>query len=602
MGKYDSKKPRTRRKADELEKSYRGLYSAPKNKRKKKEESAARRTTIIIACVSIIVLFIIGLVACVSLFKDKGNVIVEGVYVAGVNVSGMTKDEAIEAVSEVAKDTYGHKEMAVTVSDHSISIPKEAVQSLDVEAAINAAVEYGNTGTNKEQQAQRNEAKLNRYVLDLTPYMKPDEILIREKVAELGELCNSNSSMRNHEYRIEGEMPSDSDIQAGNHLQKLIITVGTPGIGLDTEELYKQIINAYNQNQFTVVAHYSHITPKALDFEAILSKYYVPPVNASLNSSDNTPIPSKFGYGFHVEDAQSMLASADPGSTVVIPFVQLQPEITTESLSDHFYKDVLVTYTTTENNSSEDRNTNLKLACEAIDGYILYPGETFSYNEVLGERTSSRGYKPGPSYAGGKEVTTIGGGICQVSSTLYYCTVIANLEIIERDSHGFKPAYSTPGTDAMVSWNTSDFRFRNTTNYPIQITAVAENGTVTVAIKGTIGDSDLKDNTVKFETEIISEDPCVTRYEAPPEGNPEGYKNGEYMVTPHKGYEVETYRCVYSKDGKLISKKKIAESSYNRQDGVICEIPDAPETPDSDTENQGIGGSGGITISPSGSI
>ena len=600
MGKYDSKKPRTRKKVDELEKTYRGLYSAPKRKRNTKQESAARRKTIIIVFSCVLALSLIILVACLFLFNDRGTVIVEGVSVAGVDVGGMTKEKAIEAVNAAVKNTYTKKEMSVTVVDTTVTIPREAVSALDVEAAVETALKYGNTGTKKQQQAERNEAKLNGYIVDLTPYIKPDSALITEKVAELGAVFNRK--IHNHTYEVRGDRPTDADIQAGINLQTLVVTLSTPEFGLNTDALYAQIIDAYNANQFTVTGHCSLIEPEPLDLQAILDEYGVAPVNAELKPGTDSPTPGKYGYGFDLVKARELLENAEPGSTVEIPFLRLEPEITTDSLSGDLYKDVLATWTTKEEDSSEDRNTNLRLACKAIDGYTLNPGEAFSYNNVLGERTAARGYKPGPSYVGGKDELTIGGGICQVSTTLYYCTIVADLNIVERESHGYLPAYANPGEDAMVSWGSYDFRFTNSTKYPIKIVATANAGSVTVSILGTIGDSDLKDHIIRIERKTISEDPCVTTYEAPPAGNPDGYKNGDYMVTPHKGYEVETYRRVYDKNGALISEKKINDSFYKRRDGVICEIPEENDTQDPDTGNQGIGGSGGITISPSGSI
>lgn len=600
MGKYDKKNTRTRSKEDELEKSYRGLYTAPKRKGSKNQETADRRTAIIFICAGVIALSLIVLVACLFLFNNNDGTIVNGVSIAGVNVSGLSKDDAVAAVSKAVKDTYGKTVMAVTVIDHTVEIPADAVTALDVESAVEAALQYGNTGSNKQRQAERNEAKLNGYVLDLTLYLNLNQSMVMKKINELGTIYNSTLSK--HTYEVTGKRPTEAQIQAGTTTQTLKITLGTPEFGLDTNALYKQIVDAYNKNQFAVTGHCSLIEPEPLDLQGILDEYGIAPVNAELKPGSDTPTPGKLGYGFVIAEVTAMMEAAKPGSTIEIPFKTISPEVTTESLYENFCKDVLAAHTTTEEKSSNDRNTNLHLACEAINGYILDPGDVFSYNAVLGERTEARGYKYGPSYAGGNDVLTIGGGICQVSSTLYHCTIVAGLEILERDSHGYAPAYTPLGTDAMVSWGSTDFQFRNNTGAPLQIVATSEGGSVTVTIRGTIGNSDLKDNTVKIRSEILEEIPCTTRYEAPPAGNPDGYKNGDYMVTPHKGYQVDTYRCVYSKDGTLLSEEKIDHSSYSKRDGVICEIPDAPITQDPDIGNQGIGGSGGMAIGPSGSI
>lgn len=600
MGKYDKKNTRSRAKEDELEKTYNGLYSTKKRKSNKNQESAARRKTIIFVCVGVIILSLLVLVGCLFLLKNNDGVIVEGVSVAGVDVSGLTKDEAIAAVSKVAKDTYGKTVMSVTVIDHTVEIPANTVAALNIESAVDAAMQYGNSGSNKQRQDERNEAKLNGYAVDLAPYLNLNQSVVTEKINELGEIYNSTLSM--HAYEVKGDRPTDAQIQAGVTGQTLVITLGTPEFGLDMETLYQQVMDAYNGNQFSVTGHCSLIEPDPLDLQSILDAYGVKPVDAKLEQGSDTPTPEKLGYGFDVTEVAEMMEAAEPGSTIEIPFTSLKPETTLESLYETFCQDVLATHTTTEESSSSDRNVNLQLACESIDGQILYPGEVFSYNEALGERTASRGYKYGPSYAGGKDVLTIGGGICQVSSTLYHCTIVAGLEIIERDCHGYAPAYTPLGTDAMVSWGSSDFQFRNNTGAPVQIVAKADGGTVKVTLRGTIGDSDLKDHTIKIRSDVLEEISCAIRYEAPPAGNPDGYKNGDYIAKPHKGYKVDTYRCVYDKDGTLISEVKVDYSSYSKRDGIICEIPDTPVTQDPDTGNQGISGSGGMAIGPSGSI
>jgi vancomycin resistance protein YoaR len=226
-----------------------------------------------------------------------------------------------------------------------------------------------------------------------------------------------------------------------------------------------------------------------------------------------------------------------------------------------------------EADSDADRNTNLRLACEAINGLVLFPGEIFSYNEALGERTAERGYKPGPSIENGKMSTTIGGGICQVSSALYYCTLIADLEILERESHRFAVNYVPLGMDAAVSWGYLDFRFKNNTNYPIRIEATADGGTVNVSLVGT----DEKDYYVEMEYEVKATYGYDTLYETMAQDNEEGYKNGDYIVKPHTGYLIHTYRCTYKKGTatkELIAKEAEAITKYEKCDAVICVISD----------------------------
>ena len=131
------------------------------------------------------------------------------------------------------------------------------------------------------------------------------------------------------------------------------------------------------------------------------------------------------------------------------------------------------------------RKNNVKLSGAAVNGTVLNDGDIFDYNQVVGRRTTENGYGPAPSYINGETVDSIGGGICQTSSTLYLASLLANLEIVERYAHRYTPSYITMGMDATVSWGGPEFRFRNNTGYPIRIDVSYENSEITVSIYGT---------------------------------------------------------------------------------------------------------------------
>lgn len=143
------------------------------------------------------------------------------------------------------------------------------------------------------------------------------------------------------------------------------------------------------------------------------------------------------------------------------------------------YAYTYATYTTTAS-SSTNRDTNLKVACNAINGTILVPGQSFSFNGVVGQRTAAKGYKPATVIVGGGYSTSYGGGVCQVSSTVFNAALLSNLKITERNQHSLSVGYLPKGRDAMVNWGTSDFRFVNNSKYCIQIKASASGGKVTV--------------------------------------------------------------------------------------------------------------------------
>ena len=130
------------------------------------------------------------------------------------------------------------------------------------------------------------------------------------------------------------------------------------------------------------------------------------------------------------------------------------------------------------------RTTNLKLAAGKIDGTVLLPGEVFSYNNVVGERTISAGYKDAAIYLNGQVVDGLGGGICQISTTLFNAVLFSNLEIVELYNHQFVPSYATAGRDATVVYGLTDFKFKNTRTYAIKIKAGVSNGIATISIYG----------------------------------------------------------------------------------------------------------------------
>lgn len=567
--------------AQKNQKRYNGKYTAANSRRGKQDSES--RTGVIVTCICVIALGIAFLAGCLFFFGNEDGTIYEGVRIAGVDVGGMTKPEASAAVEKATKSTYSKKDMVVTVLDDSVTIPAEYAGKLDVSKAVKAAYDYGRKGTSATRQEQINAAAAGGVDVDISHCLSLQEDKIKEKLNILGE--KYSSTLVQNTYEVIGTKPSAEDIQKGINLQKLVVTVGTPEYGLNMKALYQTVLDGYSRNDFTVTGQCGSVMPDPIDLDAILEKYYVAPVDAKLKSNSADIQDGKVGYGFVVADVKKKLDAAKPGTKVEIPFIQLQPTVTKETLMTTMFKDVLATYTAVSDNNDADRNTNLRLACEAIDGTILSPGEYFSYNAALGERTKAKGYKPGPSYAGGKTVYTIGGGICQVSSALYYCAMVADLKIEDRTRHAFFPGYVPLGMDATVSWGSLDFCFRNNSKTPILIDATANGCEVTVSLMGV----DDKDYYVKMEYDVLKEYPSTTKYETIAADNKEGYKNGDYIVTPYKGYDVVTYRCKYDKQtNALISKDKEATSNYKKRDGIICEIAGT-----SSSATGGISGSGG---------
>ena len=171
-------------------------------------------------------------------------------------------------------------------------------------------------------------------------------------------------------------------------------------------------------------------------------------------------------------------------------------EVTKADLEPLLFRDVLGSTTTYYNGGQAGRTTNVRLACNSIDGTILNPGEEFSYNDIVGERTASRGFRSAIIFSNGSEVDGLGGGVCQVSSTVYMAVLRADLKVTERYNHQFQISYTPISQDAAVYWGSKDFKFVNDTPYPIKVVASSGGGTLTVKLYGT----KTSDKTISFSS------------------------------------------------------------------------------------------------------
>lgn len=582
---------RRRNEDEQLERTYR-LASSSRKKRKQKKNAGSNVLIIYLVAVIVIAAVFIGLFG----MGNNNDLIAQNVTIAGVDVSGMTKQEAIDAVKNATHDTYTRLDMIVQAMGYEAVIsPEISGAKLDVKAAVNKAFDIGKSGSAAQKAKDQMIAATVGHQVDLSDCLNLNTGAIREKLEELG--GRFSSLMRQTVVEITGEAPdlsSDSD-ETGN--QALMITVGSPEKSMDLDRVYQQVLDAYSNNEFQVTAICNVTEPDAVDLQAIFDENCTLPVDAFYDEKTSQVVPGKYGYGFDIEDVQKQLSEAAPGDTITVAFTKITPEVTSDKLSEILFRDVLGKYTATSTDTSAGRNENLRLACEAINGVVLYPGDVFSYNGALGERTAEKGYQPGASYIGNETVDTIGGGICQVSSALYYCTLVADLNIVTRDFHGFATEYMPLGMDAVVSWGSLDFKFSNDSNYPIMIDAIADGSSVTVQILGT----DVKDYYIKMEYNITKTDNYETTYRTMSANNENGYKNGDEIVKGYTGYDVDVYKCKYDKTtDTLISKDYVDSSNYRRRDAVICSIQSESTNVQTQPTSPGISGSGSGGISDGG--
>ena len=183
-----------------------------------------------------------------------------------------------------------------------------------------------------------------------------------------------------------------------------------------------------------------------------------------------------------MEEAKKLIQEDKEEYEIPLKITQAKKKLS--DLGEEAFSDQLATFSTIYDASATNRAYNVELATKKINGTIIRPGETFSYNKTVGSRTIEAGWKEGTAYISGKVVPSVGGGVCQVSSTLYNAALLANLEITERTNHTFTVDYVAASRDATVYYGSLDFCFKNTRKYPIKIVATAKNGVCKISFQG----------------------------------------------------------------------------------------------------------------------
>ena len=541
-----------------------------------------RKIILISVCAVAAVFLISAIVGIMFFFGNPGDdgLILNNVMVSGINLGGMTKAEAEDALHEATDQTYTLLDMVVELPDTTIHFsPANTGAQLDVKEVVKAAYEYGRTGSRAEREAIREAALTTTHHIPLLNYLNLNLEYIKGELDAYGASFNSTYIPSSVSFDIPVPIldAGNPNYQKDAPCQVMTLTMGVPGRYIDIEGLYNQVLDAYSFNKFLVTAEMDQEEelPDAINLEALYEAYRVEPTNAYLNIETTKVVPEVYGYDFDLEKAQLLMDQAQYGDTIEIPFRYLLPEIMGNDMSQFLFRDVLGAFKT-QHTGDENRNNNLRLACAKINGLVLYPGDTFDFNTVVGERTAAAGYKYADAYSSGQTVKTLGGGICQVSSTLYYCTLLADLEIVTRSPHSYVSSYMPLGTDATVSWGGPHFTFKNSTNFPIRIEAKVEDGYVHIQLIGT----DEKDYYIEMEYEIIGSESPDVKYQDMAADNADGYKDGDVIVTAYKGYTVKTYKVKYDKEtGELIAREYDRTSKYKKRDKVIARIEKPTEPP-----------------------
>ena len=300
--------------------------------------------------------------------------------------------------------------------------------------------------------------------------------------------------------------------------------------------------------------------------KALLETFHLTPENASIGTFDAdsrafTIVPEKNGYKIDIpattEKVKNMLDSRNYVGTVSVVAEIIKPEVTEASINATFGR---ISSYTTKTTRNSNRNNNIKKACQYMNGTIVKPGKVFSFNKAVGQRTAKRGFKEAHVIAGGQYEMGLGGGICQVSSTLYNAVMKAGLSYTERHPHAFPSNYVPLGQDATVDWPRLDFKFKNTSDTEIIIVSwwSKKDRVCHVELYG----KKLPDGqTVKFESKTTSKSgmPSGIEYVEDPD-----MKAGETEVvrSAHNACTVVSYQVWLDKNGKEIKRKKVSTSNF----------------------------------------
>lgn len=411
-----------------------------------------------------------GIFAFLTLKDPYRRKILPGVTVGGVDLSDMGKSQAKKALEAEFTLPLSQEGFTVTFPDPKDGLPETLalpqVVTLDCASAAEAAYAIGRTAASDVR------------ALPLEGYLSLDEAALQTQVEAFSD--SLAAGITPHTAGLEGEKPDLTNPDALP--QTLVITPSRAGLTIEEDVLCQDVADAIRKGelQCTYTGKFEETLPDDPDLQALYDANCYPAQEPSIDKTTLEVTPGKPGYVFDVEQVREQMAAMGQ-ETLRIPLEILQP---TTSNEDVYFQDVLG-HCETPHGDNEKRNTNLRLACKALDGLILQPGQEFSYNDTLGERTAEKGYQPAPAYSGTTLVDSLGGGICQVSSTLYLASVYAELTILERVNHGYPVHYIPYGMDATVNWGFTDLKMRNDSDLPVKIHAEESDGYVRVEILGT---------------------------------------------------------------------------------------------------------------------
>ena len=501
----------------------------------------------IIVSVIIILLIILMLILSTifAIINSRTNKIVKGIYIENVDVSNITEEEAKNILTELSDKTK-QNEILFKYKEIETPITYEALEvNFDIDSAIKEAYSLGRSGNIFQNNFEILKTWINGKKIKLN--FNIDEDVIKQVCENINN--TSVDAVVEPSYYVENE--------------KLIITSGKKGIKVKEDELLQTIrdtIKINGDSSVIIDVKVDEVEPSAIDLEKIRSEIYKEVKDAYYTTNPFTIYPEVNGVDFDIENAKTIIS--EPKEQYEIPLIITKANKTVQEIGTEAFPDLLATFSTNYNAGDTNRTTNLKLSAGKINGTVLLPGDEFSYNKVVGERTIEAGYKMAATFSGGKVVDGLGGGICQISSTLYDAVVMANLDVTVRRNHQFVTSYLPGGKDATVVWGSQDFKFVNSRKYPVRITATVSGGVATVQVWGVKEEVEYD---ITIETKKTATIPYTTQYvkdSTLPKGTQKVVQNG------NNGSKYEAYK-VMRLNGEVVSRTLLSKDTYNAKNKIV---------------------------------
>lgn len=541
-------------------------------KKKRVGNMKDKKLKIIIIIVAILVV-LVAVIAGFAIINKFNTNVYNNVYLNGTDMTGMSLEDVKKHVIGVYEQTLTDVKIDVYQADKLLDIiePVDIDLTIDVDETVNQIFDVGRTG---------NIIIDNFDIMTLIFGKKDFEYIYNYNIDKLKiseESINSalDNKVVNDEY----------DLDEKEH--KLIVIRGHKGNEIDIETYSRDIMKLLKEGKsvrYDVVT--KEMQPKELDINKVYDEVHRDAIDAHvIEESGKKPVfkAEVYGYDFNVEDLKATLAKEEnkvEDKKIDYKLIVTEPKVKYRDIAWSAYEDKLGGLTTYFPANNYNRAKNLKIALGYLNGVVIMPGETFSYNKTVGDVTAAKGYLPAATFKAGTVVDEVGGGICQTVSTLYNAVLYANLEVVTRYQHGLAVGYVPPSLDATMYYPNLDFKFKNNRNYPIKIVATySNNGSLNISLYGTKEETEYE---IVLTSKYISTLPYTTKYVDDP-SMPAGTQ--KVKLGGVNGYTSESYRTV-KLNGKVIKTELITRDTYkpttkivNRGTGGSIPTGTTPETP-----------------------